>query len=508
MIGNGNESGNDKSDGARGTALVRTGLSAARDDATAPAAPTREGDVRGVGILITGNEVLFGKTRDTNGPFMAAHLRRAGREVKRSLVSGDDRVELARALRYLSETCDTVLMTGGLGPTSDDLTAEVVGAFLGLPLDFSEPAWRACIDAFARMGRTEVPETNRKQALLPRGCRLIPNGVGTAVGFAASGSVEGRALTLVCLPGVPFEMEPMFLEHVLPGLGDAEAVVTSRSWQVFGLGESTMQQKVAALEERVAREVPEAIVSYQAHAGYVTYALFAPARGDARASAVRGAVEGWFTRGVEEAFGTHVIARTEKSLAPYLVEAYAAAGVTLAVAESCTGGLVSKEIVAVPGSSACYLGGVTAYANALKSKVLGVPEALLATHGAVSEETARAMAEGAVDVLGSDVAIAITGVAGPSGGSDRAPVGTICLGLAWRESAVDSRRLAARLAPFRWKEAPVLENGRASDDDVGSMVVTLALGKRMRRDVIQLRSSVFALGSLALVASAFIREQQ
>ena len=284
---------------------------------------------RSIGLLITGNEVLFGKTRDTNGPFMAAHLRRVGCSVKRSLVCGDDREELARALSYLAETCEAILMTGGLGPTSDDLTAEIVAKFFGLPTVFSEPAWQACVDAFARLGRKEVPETNRKQAELPAGCTLVPNPVGTAVGFTVHGHRNGKPLSVTCLPGVPFEMEPMFLATVLPSLTVSGAESVQRTWQVFALGESVMQERIAAVESRIARELPEAVVSYQAHAGYVTYAVFAQAFEAARKSAIEAALDGFVREGVEAAFGHHVVAHGDLLLAPHIVKAFSTAGLSL-----------------------------------------------------------------------------------------------------------------------------------------------------------------------------------
>jgi|GEM_PF-5569255 len=273
-----------------------------------------------IGLLITGNEVLFGKTRDTNGPFMASHLRRVGCEVKRSLVSGDDRAELARSLSYLAETCDSILMTGGLGPTSDDLTADVVARFFGLPTVFSEPAWQACVDAFTRLGRDEVPATNRKQAELPQGAQLVPNPIGTAVGFETRGTHAGKEITIICLPGVPFEMEPMFLESVLPSLTVKGAVSVQRTWQVFGLGESAMQERIAPLEKRIAEMFPEAIVSYQAHAGYVTYAVFAQSFSELRCAELDTALAGFVNQGVCEAFGHHVVAQTDLLLAPHVVK--------------------------------------------------------------------------------------------------------------------------------------------------------------------------------------------
>jgi nicotinamide-nucleotide amidase len=470
--------------------------------------------VKRVGLLITGNEVLFGKTRDTNGPHMAAALRKVGCEVRRSLVCGDDVEEILRALDYLFENCDVVLMTGGLGPTSDDLTAEIIARRFRLPLAFNDEAWAACVDAFARMGRSAVPETNRKQANLPVGCRLLPNPNGTAVGFSVSGElgdgqVSGQK-TVYCLPGVPFEMEPMFAASVLPNLTPSGAVTFQRTWQVFGLGESAMQERVGELERTLQNDLPGIVVSYQAHAGYVTYGCFFSAPHSAAAVAAETLVDGAYAQGVEKAFGRHIVGRSELSLAASTISAFTEAGVTLAVAESCTGGALSKELTAIPRSSLCYLGGITTYANSWKEQFLGVSAETLQNRGAVSEATAAEMASGLLLRVNADVVLSITGVAGPGGGSDRTPVGTVCFGLAVRSARVDVQGLVSRLEGFKWgapQEAPEAV-GVCVSEGVTLLTTTVRFGSRLRRDVIQMRACVQALGTLAMVAESLSMEQR
>jgi nicotinamide-nucleotide amidase len=224
-----------------------------------------------VGLLITGNEVLFGKTKDTNGPFMAAHFRSLGIAVEQIMICGDNETQLLDCLTYLSAKCTTVIMTGGLGPTSDDLTAQLVAQYLDLPVQFFPEAWEACVQAFGRFGRTDVPESNKKQALLPAGSQLIPNNIGTAVGFIAQGQIK-----IICLPGVPFELEPMFLNTVLPLFKGADGTFFSKTWQVFYMGESSMQLRLNELEQKTKAGFPDAVISYQAHAGSVTYSLTYP----------------------------------------------------------------------------------------------------------------------------------------------------------------------------------------------------------------------------------------
>lgn len=469
-----------------------------------------------VGLLITGNEVLFGKTKDTNGPHMAAALRKVGCEVRRSLVCGDNVTEILRALEYLFENCDVVLMTGGLGPTSDDLTAEIIARCFGLPLVFHEEAWKACVDAFARMGRTSVPETNRKQANLPAGCRLMPNPNGTAVGFCVEGALTshqkstGSHKVVYCLPGVPFEMEPMFAASVLPELIPPGAVTFQRTWQVFGLGESAMQERIAEAERSLQKEVPSLVVSYQAHAGYVTYSCFSASPHADESACVQALVDGPFAKEVEKAFGHHVVSRSELSLAASVVELFNQAGVTLAVAESCTGGLLSKEITAIPRSSVCYLGGITTYSNAWKEQFLGVDSRTLQTQGAVSEATAAQMALGLSLRTHADVALSITGVAGPGGGSDRTPVGMVCFGLAVRNTRVKADEMKSRLGAFNWdvpKEASSAVS-LSTSENVTLLTATVRFGPRLRRDIIQLRASNQALGVLVMVADSFTQENR
>jgi len=226
-----------------------------------------------IGILITGNEILYGKTRDTNGFFISAHLRKQGISIASQLTCADNENDILSALHFLAQKADTIFMTGGLGPTNDDLTAHIVAQFLNIPLQFSEQAWKHCVDIYTRLGRGTVPESNKKQAFLPAGCQLLPNPMGTALGFSVSKEIDHKKTTLFCMPGVPFEMEPMFLNFVLPQLQNKNKAPIVKTWQVFFMGESAMQTAIQNAEKKLLSTFPDGQISYQAHPSYVTYTV-------------------------------------------------------------------------------------------------------------------------------------------------------------------------------------------------------------------------------------------
>ena len=450
-------------------------------------------------LLITGNEVLFGKTRDTNGPFMAAKLRGAGLRVERILICGDDAHQLQAALVSLSEISDVILMTGGLGPTSDDLTAQVVGSFFGSELRFFPKAWEACVEAFARLGRTEVPESNRKQAMLPAEAQLIPNLVGTAVGFSVKKTlpVPSKVVQVVCLPGVPFELEPMFVDSVLPSLRISECELFSQSWQVFQLGESLMQEKLNELEAITHKRFPDTVLSYQAHAGSVTYSLTYPSLPSSKKQDFLSFFEQDFVPFFKKAMAHHIVSVGSESLAETVVKDFRSTGLHLSLAESCTGGRISDIICQVSGSSDCYLGGVVCYSNFSKVELLGLQPESLEKFGAVSEQVAKELATGCRRRFGSDVAVAVTGIAGPGGGSAEKPVGTVFVSLCVSSEVSETLFRLHRLEDFGWVR---LERGEALSTD-SVFVKKLSLGSRLPRQVVQLRACQFVLGSLVAAVS-------
>jgi nicotinamide-nucleotide amidase len=380
-------------------------------------------------ILSQGDEVVTGQTVDTNAAWLAEHLTALGVDVIGHAAARDDLGEIERLVARAAAEADVVLCTGGLGPTEDDLTAEAVARAAGVALAFDPEAMAQIESMYARFART-MPEVNRKQAWLPAGALRLDNDWGTAPGFAVG---VGGAL-VICLPGVPREMRAMWAHRVAPLLTERLALAPRRlvTLRTVGVGESNLQERIgpwreldAALSYRTI--LPENHVKLRFAPGVAEERVRALAEElAARVGAPVFAIEGL---GAEELSN-----RPGHGLAEVIGRRLAAAGHTLALAESCTGGLVASWCAAIPGASAWLLEGVVTYANAAKVR-LGVPAALIEAHGAVSEPVARAMAEAVRARAGSTWALAITGVAGPSGGTPDKPVGTVHVALAGADGA-------------------------------------------------------------------------
>jgi nicotinamide-nucleotide amidase len=381
-------------------------------------------------IIAIGSELVSGQSLDTNSQWLSRELGRVGIAVRFHTTLGDDLGENVDAFRVAVGRAELVLMSGGLGPTQDDLTREALAQVAGTPL-VEDAASLAAIEAmFARRNRP-MAARNRVQALLPEGAEPLPNRVGTAPGIWMR---VGKCL-VGCLPGVPHEMRLMFDEQVLPRLRDAglvRRVIVHRKINLFGKGESDVEAEAMDLTAR--GRSPE--VGITAHEATISLRV-----------AGEGATEEEARRMIEptvsliyERFGPLIVGEGAEDVVDGLVKRLAATGKTLATAESCTGGLVAHMITAIPGVSSHYPGGVVSYANAAKAELLGVSEAVLAAHGAVSPEVAAAMALGVRDRLRADIGLSVTGVAGPSGGSPEKPVGLVYLGLA-TEEGVQTRRL-------------------------------------------------------------------
>jgi nicotinamide-nucleotide amidase len=365
-----------------------------------------------------------------------------GLDVIEHATVGDSRTDIAQALQRLSGVVDVVIATGGLGPTTDDLTAEVVASVLGVALTTHEPSLTAIRDRYWKVLGREMPASNAKQAELPTGCDILANGVGTAPGFAVR---LGRA-QLFFLPGVPAEMKPMFEQSVVPHVAvDA----SKRSHQIrlrsFGLSESQTQDLLVGVE---ANE-PGVVIGYRAHFPEIEIKVLATPITTPLATSLEHAAgdESVVVRAervaarVKERLGSAIYGGEGDSYPAWVGGLLRARGWTLSVAESCTGGLVGKLLTDAAGSSDFLLLDTVTYANSAKQNVLGVPEETLRVHGAVSEQVARAMAEGVLRVGGSNLSIAITGIAGPGGGSEEKPVGTV-----WIASAsCDGETVAERL---------------------------------------------------------------
>ncbi len=382
-------------------------------------------------ILSNGDELTTGKIADTNAQWIADRCVSLGLDVVAVLTVGDYPERIAWAWERAFELGDLVISTGGLGPTADDLTTETVAKVLGVGLRFDEPSAEKVRNLFARMNRP-MPENNLRQALIPEGAVVVENPLGTAPGYRASfdrriappGDAEGRVVRrhLVVLPGVPREMKPMFENTVEPWIRElrgSDTALAVRIFQTFGMSES-------ALDEAVGKVIrpDEARVGFRASFPQISVKLVVrdvPGRAAERVEALAARLR--------EALGPVIFGEGDTTMEQAVGAALRARGATLAVAESCTGGLIGHRITEVPGCSAYFLADYVSYANAVKRDVLGVRAETLERFGAVSEETAREMAEGARRRAGSDVAIATTGIAGPDGGTPERPVGTVCFAL-------------------------------------------------------------------------------
>ncbi|HEX7489831.1 MAG TPA: competence/damage-inducible protein A [Anaeromyxobacteraceae bacterium] len=383
-----------------------------------------------VELLSTGDELLTGQVVDTNSAWLMDRLWDLGVMVRRKTLVGDDRTDLVAALAETTARADVVVMSGGLGPTEDDLTAECVAQAMGVPLVLDEASLAAIRARFEKLGRTMTPN-NAKQARFPRGATILPNRLGTAPGFLVR---LGRG-ELVCLPGVPVEYKGLCEEVVLPRIAArAGEVPAARLVKLIGIPEShadeAMRPVMDAPEHRGVR------FGYRAHWPEIHVKWSVPGQ-EAEAHAERILGE------VRRIFGDAIFAEGKAELPQGVLERLTARGERLALAESCTGGLVAQLLTSVPGASAVLEVGAVVYGNDAKTAVLGVPEALLAAHGAVSEPVARAMAEGARRLGSATWGLAVTGIAGPGGGTPEKPVGTVHLAIA----GPDGTRTWARRFP-------------------------------------------------------------
>lgn len=382
-------------------------------------------------IVSIGTEITSGQSLDTNSRWLSQELAALGVTTAFHTTISDDLADHVLAIRAATDRASLVITSGGLGPTQDDLVREALALVADVPLEEDAESLAAIIALFARRSRP-MPERNRTQALLPRGAGALANRVGTAPGVWMR---IGQS-TLAALPGVPSEMKVMFHEQVVPRLREAGFVKGATAFQkinLFGKGESDIEALALDLTARgrdpeVGITASEATISFRIAATRETEA-------EAKAAIVPTAEL------IRERFGELILGDGDVDVAQALVTALDRASATIATAESCTGGLISAMLTAIPGVSRFFLGGVTSYSNEAKSSLLGVPRDLIEAHGAVSPEVAAAMAVGARDRFDADLAISSTGVAGPGGGSPQKPVGLVYLGLATRAGLVETRKL-------------------------------------------------------------------
>jgi len=367
-----------------------------------------------VELINTGSELLIGTVVNTHAAWLARELLALGLRISRQ-VTVPDGSAIREALAEAIARAEVVLVTGGLGPTSDDVTRNLAAELLGRPLVHDPEVEAAIRERFARR-KLSMPASVLRQAQVPAGARVLPNGNGTAPGLHLAPGPRCPA-HLFLLPGPPRELHPMFREQVIPTLRalSPQAIPECRILRIAGMGESQVEEAVG--EALVAIEGLE--LGYCARPGEVDVRLVGPAPIVARAEAE-----------VRTRLGIRIFGEGAETMEDAVVTLLTRTGKTLAVAESCTGGFLSHRITNVAGASAVFLVGYVTYANPAKQSALGIPPELLATHGAVSEAVARAMAEGALARAGSDYALATTGIAGPGGGLPGKPVGTLHLALA------------------------------------------------------------------------------
>ena len=382
-------------------------------------------------ILSIGDELVLGQTVDTNSAWISQQLAAIGVRIAAHATVPDDQPSIERAIRAAAAGCDALIISGGIGPTEDDLTRQSLAAVLGVPLEMNEEALRK-LTAFFRALKREMAESNKVQAMLPRGAAMIENTCGTAPGIRATigdpahpGHQTGHRCVVLVMPGVPKEMKAMFARDVLPALAGAGggAAIVSRTLHTFGLGESNIGEILGDLMKRgrnpsVGTTVAGGVVSVRVNSYF-----------ESRARAIEELDR--TTAAVREKLGALLYGEDDQTLPAVVAELLKSTKVNVTTAESCTGGLLAKYLTDTAGSSAYFTQGWVTYSNEAKSAQLGVSTGTLITHGAVSEPVVHEMATGALRRAGTGAALAISGVAGPDGGTPEKPVGTVCIALAY-----------------------------------------------------------------------------
>jgi nicotinamide-nucleotide amidase len=369
-------------------------------------------------VINTGSELLLGGTVNTHLAYLGQELFPLGLRIARQITVPDGD-EIRAALAESLSRADVILVTGGLGPTTDDVTREITAELLGLPMIEDASVWNSIQERFQRRGLALSPR-NRRQAQVPKGATVLVNANGTAPGLYIAHKDAGRGALrhIFLLPGPPRELRPMFRDTgapILKGLVPGGPAMQSRRWMVTGLSESNLEAMVG--EDLL--KVPGLELGYCARLGVVELRCIGAPEALAAAEEI-----------VTAKLGAHVASEAGENLETVVVHRLTSLGKKLAVAESCTGGLLANRITNVPGASEVFVEGFVTYSNESKTRALGVPAELISAHGAVSEPVARAMAEGALREGKADYALATTGIAGPGGGTPEKPVGTVFIALA------------------------------------------------------------------------------
>jgi nicotinamide-nucleotide amidase len=373
-------------------------------------------------VISIGDELVLGQTVDTNSSWLSRELATIGIPVARHITVPDDLNAIQSAISNSAQQCDILLINGGLGPTKDDLTREALAHALNVPLDPNPDCLQKLENFFSLRGRP-MPRSNRVQAMIPRGAKILDNTAGTAPGIHA----QLHACRLFAMPGVPSEMKIMFQKSVLPILlsanSESAAVILSRALHTFGVGESTIGERLADLMNRnrnpsVGTTVSSGVVSIRINSRF-------PSRHQASSELEQTAAQ------CHELLGDLIYGSDDQTLPSVVAHLLTENEIkTVATAESCTGGLLAKMLTDIPGSSRYFQRGWITYSNQAKTDLLDVSPQLLAKDGAVSESVVLAMADSARQKSGATFALAISGVAGPDGGTPAKPVGTVCIAFA------------------------------------------------------------------------------
>ncbi len=401
-------------------------------------------------LISTGTELLLGQIVNTNAQFIGQRLAKLGIDVFFQTTVGDNETRLRETVQTAMGRADLIIVTGGLGPTSDDLTRETIAGLLGLELVMDEESLAHIRNFFEVRGRT-MPQINTKQALNLAGAVIIPNRIGTAPGSI----VEYEGKSIVILPGPPVEMRPMFLETVEEYLrkktGTDRAVIVSRVIKIMGIGESSVEECIRDLVDKQVNPT----IAFLAPKGEVYIRLTAKAASEDEARRVINGVEAE----IRERLGEYIYGTDDDTPEGVVAGLLNKCGLTAATAESCTGGLIASRLTDIPGVSENFLCGFITYSNEAKVNILGVSRKTLGKYGAVSEQTALEMAAGARKAGGTDVAVSVTGIAGPGGGTPEKPVGQVYIAIAGEKTAYAVKNLfTGDREVIRWQSANVALN--------------------------------------------------
>lgn len=366
-------------------------------------------------LVTIGTELLLGFTVDTNGAEIGRMLAEIGVRITRRTAIADRRDDIRTAVSEALARTRAVLVTGGLGPTRDDITKHTIAELYGVPLEFDEGLWASLVERYRRAGRVPV-DSNRTQAEVPRGATILPNRWGSASGLWLEDAGHGL---VIMLPGVPIEMRNLMEHEVVPRFRERVRgrVIRSRTLRTVGVAEAALAEQLGEIE----RDIAPVTLAYLPQAAGVDLRLTAWDVTDSEAETLLAAA----VQRVLRSAGSAVYGADRDDLAAVVLERARRAGFTIALAESCTGGLVGARLTEIPGSSDVLQGGLVCYSYGSKTELLGVPAELIVEQGAVSEAVARRMAEGVLPRLNATLSVAVTGIAGPGGGTPDKPVGTV-----------------------------------------------------------------------------------